>query len=126
MLWRQRDEYLRAGLSTGLSGLIDGAFVLRDHGSRSALALSCTWYQQLLRYPPRDQPGAAYALWRRGFTPTASHDQLAARRRDWRHWAQRRNGSAAKAATAANHGVQLAWTHAAKHEQVAAIPPCIL
>lgn len=74
LLHAQQEEYRALGM-TGHTGLVDGALIIRDHCKASSWLLSCMWWQEYMRYKPRDQPCLLGALFKAGFrAAVASND----------------------------------------------------
>jgi hypothetical protein len=78
---RQREDYIQQGMPTDYTGLVDGCFILRKH-TATTLQLSCAWWHQYVKYPPRDQTSVNFVFHQAGFHPTIHHQQfLAAKER---------------------------------------------
>jgi len=64
----QISSYRKAGVPAS-AGLIDGTVIIRDHRSKAANILSCLWFEEYLRFPPRDQASFGYVAYILGYVP---------------------------------------------------------
>lgn len=67
----QSKEYMRQGVPHN-SGLIDGTVILRNHRSSASNLFSCAWYQEFLKFPPRDQASFGFVAHSLGYKPSMS------------------------------------------------------
>lgn len=76
----QREEYVRYGLSTDYSGLAEGSIVLRDHRHPATHIVACNWWNEVLRYPPRDMASLNFAHHALGFKPSVAPEAFSSAR----------------------------------------------
>ncbi len=64
------------------TGMIESAFLWRDHRNPEVRKLMDRWWQHLCEFSRRDQPGLCYLMWKTGIRPEVMPDRVGTTRKN--------------------------------------------